>query len=41
MKTIKQIADNLGIDKQKVYRYIKKHRINEIDQKTVHGTSMM
>jgi len=24
MKTIKQIADSLGVDKQKVYRYIKK-----------------
>ena len=29
MKTIKQIADALGIDKQKVYRYIRKHHINE------------
>jgi hypothetical protein len=29
MKTIKQIAEELGIDKQRVYRYIKKHRINE------------
>lgn len=32
MKTIKQIADTLGIDKQKVYRYIKKHNINEAHQ---------
>lgn len=32
MKTIKQIADTLGIDKQKVYRYIKKHHINEAHQ---------
>ena len=28
-KTIKQIADELGVDKQKVYRYIKKNHINE------------
>ena len=31
-KTIKQIADNLGLDKQKVYRYIKKNHINELHQ---------
>jgi len=29
MKTIKQMADDIGIDKQRVYRYIKKHHINE------------
>lgn len=29
MKNIKQIADEIGIDKQRVYRYIKKHRISE------------
>lgn len=28
-KTIKQIADELQIDKQKVYRYIKSNHINE------------
>lgn len=28
-KTIKQIADELGVNKQKVYRYIKKNHINE------------
>lgn len=28
-KTIKQIADELQVDKQKVYRYIKSHHINE------------
>ena len=28
MKTIKQITDNLGIDKQKVYRYIRKNLID-------------
>ena len=33
MKTIKQIADDLGLDKQKVYRYIKKNHINEAHQK--------
>jgi hypothetical protein len=30
MKTIKQIADSLGLDKQKVYRYIRKNHINEV-----------
>ena len=29
-KTIKEIADELGIDKQRVYRYIKKNHINEV-----------
>ena len=29
MKTTKQIADELGIDKQRVYRYIKKNHISE------------
>lgn len=33
MKTIKQIADELGIDKQRVYRYIKKNHINEAHKK--------
>jgi len=32
MKTIKTIADEIGVDKQKVYRYIKKHNINEAHQ---------
>lgn len=32
MKTVKQIANELGIDKQKVYRYIKSHGIEEIHQ---------
>lgn len=31
-KTIKQIADELGIDKQKVYRFIKKNCINEVNK---------
>lgn len=30
MKTIKQVADELGISKQKLYRYIKSHHINDI-----------
>jgi hypothetical protein len=29
VKTIKQIADGIGVDKQRVYRYIKKHCISE------------
>lgn len=33
MKTTKQIADELKIDKQKVYRYIKKNHIKEAHQK--------
>lgn len=33
MKTTKQIADELGIDKQRVYRYIKKNHISEALQK--------
>ena len=32
MKTLKQIANALGIDKQKVYRYVKKHNIKEAHQ---------
>lgn len=28
-KTLKEIADILGIDKQKVYRYVKRNHINE------------
>jgi predicted site-specific integrase-resolvase len=30
MKTIKQIADGLGIDKQRVYRYIRKNHISDV-----------
>lgn len=35
-KTLKQIADELKIDKQQVYRFVQKNRINEarIDAKT-------
>lgn len=32
-KTLKQIADELKIDKQKVYRYVKKNHIKEAYQK--------
>lgn len=32
-KTIKQMADELEVDKQKIYRFIKKHHINEVHQK--------
>ena len=32
-KTIKQIADSLNLDKQKVYRFIKKNNISESHQK--------
>lgn len=32
MKTTKQIADGLGVSKQQVYRYIKRHNINEARQ---------
>lgn len=35
MKTIKQIADELGIEKQKVYRYIKKNYIKEMHQECI------
>ena len=32
MKTIKQIADELHVDKQKVYRFVKQNHINEAHQ---------
>ena len=32
-KTIKQMADDMNIDKQKLYRFIKKNQINESYQK--------
>ena len=35
MKTIKQIADELGIDKQKVYRFVKKNHINEVHREAL------
>lgn len=36
MKTIKQIADELGVSKQKVYRFIQKNHINEVHQEVHH-----
>jgi len=35
MKTIKEIADQLGVDKQKVYRFIKSNCINEAHQEHI------
>lgn len=35
-KTIKEIADELGVEKQKVYRYIKQHRISEVHHEALH-----
>ena len=32
-KTLKEIADDLKIDKQKIYRFVKKNHINEVYQK--------
>ena len=40
MKTIKQIADQLGIDKQRVYRFIKKNRISEAHQTASNDTGV-
>jgi len=34
MKTIKQMADALKVDKQRVYRYIRKNRISEAHHET-------
>ena len=39
-KTIKQMADELGIDKQKVYRYIKKNHIDEVHREVHHKKSV-
>jgi predicted DNA binding protein len=36
MKTIKMIADELGISKQKVYRYIKRQNISEAHHEAHH-----
>lgn len=38
MKTIKEIADELGVDKQKVYRCIKKNHIKEVNQECISET---
>ena len=39
-KTIKQIADELGVDKQKVYRYIKRNHINEAHHEALQKNSV-
>lgn len=39
--SIKQIAERLGVSKQRVYRCIKKHCINEAHQETVNGNSVL
>lgn len=39
MKTIKEIANGLGLDKQKVYRYIRKNNIKGIASSDVHRKS--
>lgn len=33
-KTLKQIADELGVDKQKIYRFVKKHGIEAVHQES-------
>jgi hypothetical protein len=35
MKTIKQIADELGVDKQRIYRFIRKNHISEAHRDAV------
>jgi len=35
MKTIKQIADEIGVSKQRVYRYIRKNHISEAHHEAV------
>jgi hypothetical protein len=37
MKTIKQIADEIGVSKQRVYRFIRKNRISDVH----HDAGMM
>lgn len=37
-KTIKQIADELGVEKQKVYRFIQKNHIKEVHHEALHET---
>lgn len=34
MKTIKEIADELGVSKQQIYRYVKQNRIDEAHQRS-------
>lgn len=40
-KTLKQLADELGVDKQKLYRFVKKNHINEVHQEAHQSTSVM
>jgi len=37
VKTIKQIADDIGVSKQKVYRYIRANKIKETNRLQVHN----
>jgi len=34
MKTIKQIADEIGVSKQRIYRFIRKNRISDVHHDT-------
>lgn len=36
MKTIKQIAEEIGVDKQKVYRFVKNNGIKEVHHEALH-----
>ena len=36
MKTIKQIAEEMGISKQQLYRYIKKHKLGETKNRVMY-----
>ena len=40
MKTIKQIANEIGISKQRVYRYIKTNHITEVHHEAHHDAPM-
>jgi hypothetical protein len=41
MKTIKQMADELGIDKQRVYRYVKANHISDVHHDVHHERGVM
>lgn len=41
MKTIKQLADEIGISKQRLYRYIKKNHINDVHHDTVNDVPVI
>jgi len=38
-KTLKQLADELGVDKQKLYRFVKKNCISEVHKEVLQSTS--